>query len=498
MPHRFDPTLSRRALLRGSAAWLGAAAFPTAVQALLARQARAGRPRGGEASGSPYGDPVPAIDQTTGLHLLDLPPGFTYRTFSWTGDPMLGGQPAPSNHDGMAVVQVVENRTRDLVLIRNHEVVLGELIGGSTGGPIYDASLGLGVPLGGGTTTLTFRRGQWIEARPSLGGTVGNCCGGPTPWESWLTCEETISDGRNLGGLIHGYVFEVPAPSHGPASAVPIVDMGLFRHEAVAIDPRTGFAYETEDGAEGSGFYRFRPNVPNGGLGSLEQGGALDMLKVVGEPDADLSTDVVQGQAFDVEWVPIPEPGLLPEAAVGQPIYLGPSGPYSQGRADGAANFSRLEGCWFADGSVYFADTTGGPAGDGVLWRYDPPETLGRQDDRGRLTAVFVSSGRPEADNIDNVTVSPRGGIVMCEDGGNPEGTRLVGLTPEGEAFPFAVNQVVLDAPPSGKPSIAPGDYRHREWAGVCFDPSGRWLFANLYAPGITVAISGPWARGPL
>src|SRR5690606_25088468 len=222
-----------------------------------------------------------------------------------------------------------------------------------------------------------------------------------------------------------------------------------------------------------------------------------EMLRVIGAPAADLR-GVAQGESFDVDWAPIPEPGLLPEEAVGAIVFLGPSGPYSQGVAAGAATFARLEGCCYADGSVYFTDPTGGGAGDGVLWRYDPPEALGRDDDQGRLTAVFVSSGREEADNIDNVTVSPRGGIVMCEDGGNSAGTRLVGLTPEGDAFPLAVNQVVLDAAPPGKPAIVPGDYRSREWAGVCFDPSGRWLFANLYAPGITVAISGPWAKGPL
>ncbi|HEY8493233.1 MAG TPA: alkaline phosphatase PhoX, partial [Myxococcota bacterium] len=99
--------------------------------------------------------------------------------------------------------------------------------------------------------------------------------------------------------------------------------------------------------------------------------------------------------------------------------------------------------------------------------------------------------------NIDNVTVSPRGGLLLCEDNGNGEGTRLVGITPDGVAYPFAVNQVEFATPPPGK-TVTPGNYRSSEWAGCCFDPSGRWLFANIYNPGITFAISGPWARGPL
>ena len=32
----------------------------------------------------------------------------------------------------------------------------------------------------------------------------------------------------------------------------------------------------------------------------------------------------------------------------------------------------------------------------------------------------------------------------------------------------------------------------------ILFDPTGRYLFVNVQTPGITFAITGPWAKGPL
>jgi secreted PhoX family phosphatase len=121
------------------------------------------------------------------------------------------------------------------------------------------------------------------------------------------------------------------------------------------------------------------------------------------------------------------------------------------------------------------------------------------------LTAVFVSQNEEVADNPDNITVSPRGGLVLCEDGGGLVvdgarrfGTRLLGVNRRGGSFVLAENNVVIDQPIAEKPAIVPNDYRGFEFCGATFSPSGRHLFVNIQTPGITFAIEGPWQQGSL
>jgi secreted PhoX family phosphatase len=277
-------------------------------------------------------------------------------------------------------------------------------------------------------------------------------------------------------------VFEVPADGH--ARPAPIRDMGRFSHEAVAVDPITGYVYETEDpgvsivGLLGgrshkAGFYRFVPNVN----GRLAEGGRLFMLKVKGRNKADLGDDYSHGTTFDVEWVPIARPdnptGPSPEDFV-----------WKQGRVDGAATFARLEGCWYGnDRKIYVVSTDGG-RGQGQIWVYDPAAET--------ISLLFQSPGRDVLNKPDHITVSPRGGLVLCEDGSGDE--FLHGLTTEGAIFQFAQNNVRL----RGERNRLSGDFTGAEWAGPCYSPDGQWLFANIYDPGLTFAITGPWQSGAL
>ena len=64
-------------------------------------------------------------------------------------------------------------------------------------------------------------------------------------------------------------------PGSGLTTPVPLVDMGRFVHEAVAVDPATGIVYQTEDRNDGL-IYRFLPAKP----GQLAAGGRLQALAV--------------------------------------------------------------------------------------------------------------------------------------------------------------------------------------------------------------------------
>ncbi len=496
-------TFMRRGAMGAGAMWM------VSLQDLAARAGHRGGPV--NVSGvSPYGPISPKVDESTGLPLLQLPDGFKYWSFSWTGDLMSDGIRCPSLHDGMAVVDEFfgrepedndpsscnseeDDRRRDrrhegftegrghnddrhdrdddddrhrtgrLILVRNHEP--------GTGAPfINDASITYAGDGAGGTSNLIFnpREGRWEKAWSSLAGTVRNCAGGVTPWGTWITCEET--DVAN-----HGWSFEVGNTKGVPN---PLTAMGRFSHEANMIDPRTGYVYETEDGGP-SGFFKFVPNS----RGKLWKGGALYMLAVKGKPNINLSAAYPIGTTWDVAWVRIDDPTAAMQSC------------QAQGAAKGGALFARLEGAWWGDKTGFFLTTNGGVAGEGQVFEYNPrAETV---------KLIYDAPNANEVDNPDNITVTPRGGLLLCEDAaGNhfTAGERLVGLTMEGKTFTFAQNNINLTAAQiaSAGKTIAPGNYTQSEWAGACYSPDGKWLFVNIQTPGITFAIKGPWGKGPL
>jgi uncharacterized protein len=453
--------LSRRSFL-GRAAVAGSAAFAAPLETLWQHAAV----RGSVARGPGYGPLVPATDDATCLPLLHLPEGFSYASLAWTGDLMDGAVRAPGAPDGMAAFEGTDGRIR---LIRNHEL---------SPAPAFAPALAYDPRAGGGTTTLTFdpSAGTMVSCRASLAGTLRNCAGGPTPWTSWLTCEETVlgpGPDPESPTRPHGYVFDVPldqAPTREP-----LVAMGRFVHEAVAIDPRSGVVYETED-ARRSGLYRFTPVTP----GQLAMGGRLQMLAVGGRPRLDLRDGQPAGARYGVHWVDIAEPDRAHE----NDARADGGGVFAQGLAAGGAIFARLEGAWYADRRVFITSTDGGAAKMGQVWELDI--------DAQEIRLVFESPGRHVLNMPDNLTMSPRGGLVLCEDG--TENPCMHGLSRDGRLFRFARNNVRL----TGERNGIAGDFTTSEFAGATYSPDGRWLFVNVQAPGITFAITGPWEQGLL
>jgi hypothetical protein len=460
--------LLRRRLLAGVAA--GSALSLAPLGRLLAA---AGKPVRSIAG---YGPLRPVADLATGLELLTLPAGFSYRSFGWAGDVLADDTPTPTAHDGMGVVAAHGDV---LTLVRNHEVVTDT-------GAFGAQRIQYDPVAGGGAVTLEFdaRQGKLLRAWPSLAGTIQNCAGGVTPWGTWLSCEEYVYEGGPSDAIgvdsaakflprlqrEHGFVFEVD-PS-GQRAPVALEALGQFRHEAAAVHAASGIVYLTEDREPRAGFYRFVPNTP----GRLADGGRLQMLRA--ERGKDLRRGLRVGQAWKTSWVEIGEPGRGHS-----PGRQDGSGVLNQGLAAGGSAFTRLEGCLATDKAIYFTSTNGGNAASGQVFVYYPAQE--------RLALLFESTGLGSVNYPDNIALSPRGGLVLCEDG-DRQGQVLFGLSRNGELFPFARNDVRLDGTPHG----LVGDYRGSEWAGCCFSPDGQWLFANIYHPGFSVAITGPWRDG--
>ena len=463
--------IDRRTFLRGSAA-VGGAIF--GLDGLIARGALAvphSKSSIATKGTGGYGPLAPTAARNTGEVLLALPDGFQYNVISRAGRRMADGKVAPGAFDGMAAFAV----NGQIRLVRNHEIRSPP----GRRGPIGDPAQSYDPMAGGGTTTLIVDPAtrELVREFVSLSGTLSNCAGGATPWGTWVSCEETTAGtepiygpgGRLISrgyGQNHGYCFEVRTAEDGQTTPVPLKAMGRFIHEAMAVDPDTGIVYETED-FPSAGFYRYIPNEP----GNLAAGGRLQMLAIKDRPRYDTRTGQRVGKPLPVTWVDIADPD--PADAHQNPMAV-----YEQGFAQGAATFGRLEGCWYGHGSFFLNSTSGGDQELGQVWQYRP-----RGNSGGQLILLFESPSVDVLDAPDNLCVSPRGGLVLCEDGQGDQFVR--GLTSDGRIFNFAQNLTYQDD-------------QAEEFAGATFSPDGETLFFNIYNPGITVAIWGPWTDGAL
>ena len=478
-------SIERRTVLKGAAAATGGALLAGPFQGLVAAPAAG--------LGAPAFRGLRAIpDLRDGTVRLHLPEGFSYRSFHDTTSQVVldDGTVLPGRHDGMAAFPGEDGR---VTLVRNHEVNAPGNAFGPVGDHTYDP-----MAQGGCTVVDTSLTGEVEEAWTGLNGTMMNCSGGPMPWGTWVTCEETVNGpdvAADFTGVSnvpltkpHGYIFEVPTT--GRSDGEPVTRAGRFAHESVAFDPRGGSLYLTEDNfGFPSGFYRYTPRTSPLETGRLDNEGHLQMLKVRGVDEAHLEAAQSKGARYRVEWVDIDDPDPTFPYTPGQDaptkndaalVYVG-----DQGRAQGAAGFSRLEGAIYDNGVVFFTSTQGGGAamggpntstgygnGAGQVWGYDTRSET--------LFLVYQSPGRQVLDFPDNITTSARGTLILCED--NSDDNYVRGLSRGGQLWDIALNRL------AGR--------TNDEFAGSTFSPDGHTLFVNIQASrGMTLAIWGPWER---
>lgn len=298
---------------------------------------------------------------------------------------------------------------------------------------------------GGGASAIRFANdGRVRDAYRILEGTTNNCAGGGTPWGTWLSCEETV-DGR---------VWECDPT--GQQAAIVRPAMGVFSHEAVAVDPGGKRLYLTEDDGDG-GFYRFTPGrYPDLSSGVLE-------IARVGAGGATTN-------GGSVTWMRVPDP-------------TAGAGP-TRRQLPNATRFKRGEGIWFDSGIVYVATTS-----DHRIYAYDAAaETIEVLYDGEALAAAGRET--PLRD-VDNITVSRQSGdLFVCEDDGGDDPLDIAIVTREREVARF----LKVTGPQHG----VAGSEAMSELAGVIFDPSGtRMYFASQRAFGVGVIyeVTGPFRR---
>jgi len=463
---------SRRNFCKGLMAGLALpAAAARADSPLAAPPKAAASPQAVEGFGALLPDPK---------QVIDLPAGFSYQILSVTGQKMADGLSVPGWPDGMHAFALDEHRVS---ILCNHELDVSQQDMSAWQGSRppnaaekkFSYDLMAEQPAPGAVRRIIYdvKKAAVVQQHLALAGTLRNCSGGPTPWGSWISCEETTRRAGQHGlNQHHGFGFEVPAKGKVLSVARPLKAMGRFFHESAVVDPSTGIVYMSEDRADGL-FYRFIPRQPK----KLDQGGRLQAL-ALRSSDRSVATgnqgasDIPVGKRFAVRWLDLADV----ESADDSLRY--------QGESAGAAVFVRGEGLAVDETvkrhtAIWIVASTGGRKGLGQLFRYFPSKYEGgfrEQQAPGKLELFSEPNDGQLIRNADNLALMPNGDILLCEDHYGVQ--RLVGMTRAGQFYVLAANP-----------------RKASEFTGPTFSPDGSTLFVNMQQQGGTLAIRGPWSR---
>ncbi|MEI2416365.1 alkaline phosphatase PhoX [Orrella sp. JC864] len=359
----------------------------------------------------PQPGPVSPFEQMSELRPADengvmLPDGFSSRIVARSGHPPLPGrEPWHGAPDG------------------------GACFAAPDGGWVYVSNAELAIdmpptpplrPLGGVGALRFNREGELIDSYPILKGTLANCAGGPTPWGTWLSCEEFELDpaGPEAGllGRAAGLTWECDPFTRWVDGQVgrSFPALGKFAHEAVCVDVANRTLYLSED-ASGGRYYRFvcdeadwpaqlnRPNMRSGRLQVMQIRALPPDAEVVAAAEL---AGVDLNQPCAVEWIDVVRPDEG-QNYVRQTERLA-------GRVPPGTEFPKCEGTWFFNGIAYFATQS-----NHRIWAYDTHNQTVEviyDGNRNSEDPVRYSVNRP-----DNITVTALGEVIAVEDGGNLE-----------------------------------------------------------------------------
>ncbi|MGJ8669105.1 MAG: alkaline phosphatase PhoX [Oceanococcus sp.] len=317
------------------------------------------------------------------------------------------------------------------------------------------------VPSVGGCGALVFDPdASVVDAYAILRNTSSNCAGGKTPWNTWLSCEETAT----------GLVWETDP--YGQFDAVSKPALGLFSHEAAVVDLAQATVYLTEDSGDGR-FYRWVADAADYSQDrqrlNVEQG-RLQVLNIQGLEDGAYADDpAVLRKLHAVSWVDVISPDQA-QSTVRASLD-------NSGAAVPGTRFPGGEGLWFYTLPEALRSVPPGgflPTRDIVYFTSKGDNRVYALDIANQLIEIIFDNENDQIDtgfsDVDNLTVSPAGDILVAED-----------LTESGRSI-----RIMVIIPNQPAKVLVELQHPGSEICGPAFSPDGsRLYFSSQRGPNL-------------